>query len=81
MDDSQNGFCGEVGIKASAGLATCAFFVCERVAVLVGYKQNHEQGGDEDYMRCSVHVVEQAIDFIHDVYLLRAGVKPGTIVG
>jgi len=51
----------------------------ERIAVLVDYEQNHEQGGNENDVRRSVHVVKNAIDFFH-VYLLRAGVKPVSIV-
>ena len=47
--------------------------------MLVDYEQNHEQGGNENDVRRSVHVVKNAIDFFH-VYLLRAGVKPVSIV-
>jgi hypothetical protein len=55
------------------------FLVREPIAVLVDYEQNHEQGGNENDVRRSVHVVKNAIDFFH-VYLLRAGVKPVSIV-
>jgi hypothetical protein len=53
--------------------------VRERIDVLADHEQNHEQGSDEDDVRRAVHVVKDAIDFFH-VYLLRAGVKPGSIV-
>jgi hypothetical protein len=52
----------------------------ERIAVLMDYEQNHEQRGDKNDVRGSVHVVQHAVDFIHGVFLLRAGVKPGSIV-
>jgi len=48
--------------------------------VLADYEQNHEQCEDQNDMCRSVHVVQQAVDFIH-VYLLRAGVEPASIVG
>jgi hypothetical protein len=64
----------------SAGLSACAFLlVRERIAVLADYEQNHEQCEDQNDVRRSVHVVQHAVDFIH-VYLLRAGVKPASIV-
>lgn len=51
----------------------------EQIKVLADYEQDHEQGSDENDVHRAVHVVEQAIDFVH-VDLLRAGVKPGSIV-
>ena len=51
----------------------------EQIEVLADYEQDHEQGSDEDDVSGSVHVIEQAIDFVH-VGLLRAGVNPGSIV-
>jgi hypothetical protein len=56
------------------------FVVREQTSGLADDQQNHEQGGDQNDMRRSVHVVQHAIDFFH-VYLLRAGVKLGSIVG
>jgi hypothetical protein len=44
------------------------------------YEQDDEQGGDQNDVSRSVHVIKNAVDFIH-AYLLRAGVKPGSIVG
>jgi hypothetical protein len=39
--------------------------VREPVAVLADYEQNDEQGGDQNDVRRSVHVVKDAIDFVH----------------
>ena len=55
----------------SEGLVTCAFLlVREQTAGLADDQQNHEQGGDQNDVRRSVHVVKPAIDFFH-VYLLK----------
>ena len=35
------------------------------MAGLADDQQNHEQGGDQNDVRRSVHVVQNAIDFIH----------------
>jgi len=37
----------------------------EQIEVLADYEQDHEQGSDENYVSRSVHVIEQAIDFVH----------------
>jgi hypothetical protein len=75
---SSNSIHGNKG-KAQ-GLRPAPFFlVRERIAGLVTYEQNHEQCEDQNDVCGSVHVVQQAIDFFH-VYLLRAGVKPASIV-
>jgi hypothetical protein len=35
------------------------------VAVLMDYEQDDEQGGDQNDVSRSVHVIKEAIDFIH----------------
>jgi len=39
--------------------------VRETVAVLMDYEQNDEQGGDQNDVSRSVHVVQDAVDFFH----------------
>lgn len=51
--------------KKAQVLRPAFFLVRERIAVLVDYEQNHEQGGDQNDVRRSVHVVKDAIDFVH----------------
>jgi hypothetical protein len=46
-----------------------ADLIREPITVLTDYEQNHEQGGDQNDVRRSVHVVQNAVDFIH-VFLL-----------
>jgi hypothetical protein len=41
--------------------------VRETVAVLVDYEQDDEQGGDQNDVSRSVHVVKDAVDFVHVV--------------
>ena len=55
------------------------FFFGVLVVVLTDYEQDDEQGGDQNDMSRSVHVIKNAVDFVH-LCLLRAGVKPGSIV-
>ena len=50
----------------------------EQIAELADYQQNHEQGCDENDVRRSMHVVQQAIDFVH-MFLLGWG-ETGSIV-
>jgi hypothetical protein len=54
-------------IKKEAQVLLPALFVSfrEPITVLTEYEQNHEQGGDQNDVRRSVHVVQNAIDFIH----------------
>jgi hypothetical protein len=83
LAQAQSGFwgsCWRCESKAQVLRPALFIFVREQIGALANYKQNYEQGGDQNYVRCSVHVIKQAIDFVH-VYLLRAGVKPGIIVG
>jgi hypothetical protein len=35
------------------------------MAVLADYEQDHEQGGDQNDVSRSVHVVKNAVDFFH----------------
>jgi hypothetical protein len=57
---------GDNVIGKSAGLAVCAFLlVRETVAVLMDYEQDDEQGGDQNDVSRSVHVIKGAVDFVH----------------
>jgi hypothetical protein len=80
-DHRRSGLMGEEVRRAKAQIWRPALFVVrEQMAGLADDQQNHEQGGDQNDMRRSVHVVQHVIDFFH-VCLLRAGVKLGSIVG
>jgi hypothetical protein len=37
----------------------------ERISVLADDQQDHKQGGDQNNVRSSVHVVQDAVDFFH----------------
>jgi hypothetical protein len=46
-------------------LRPAPFFFASRMAVLADYEQDHEQGGDQNDVSRSVHVVKNAVDFFH----------------
>jgi hypothetical protein len=52
--------------SSSAGLANCTFFVgTDQTPELTDDQQNQKQCCDQNDVRRSVHVVEEAIEFIH----------------